>query len=83
MNNNIQEIAIARYPATKALCGPITASRLRRLFFIYIIVLACGAALALGTHHTSWQIFGLGLILPGGGFLAHADMHSHLSGLVC
>lgn len=81
MNNNIQEIEIARYPTTKALCGPITANRLRRLLFTYIIVLACGAALALGTHHTSWQILGLGLILPGGGFLAHADLHS-LSGFI-
>ncbi len=81
MSNDVQEIEIARYPTTKSLCGPITASRLRRLLFTYIIVLACGAALALSAPHTAWQIFGLGLILPGGGFLAHADMHS-LSGFI-
>lgn len=81
MSNDVQEIAIARYPTIKALCGQITASRLRRLLFLYVIVLVCGTALALSTHLTSWQIFGLGLILPGGGFLAHADLHS-LSGFI-
>lgn len=76
MSNDVQEIEITRFPTNQVLCGPVAASRLRRLLFIYITVLACGTALALGAHHTAWQIFGLSLILPGGGFLAHADLHS-------
>ncbi|NHZ91685.1 hypothetical protein F2P45_22140 [Massilia sp. CCM 8733] len=47
-----------------------------RLLLIYLIMLGAGSALLLLSRHDQLHILGLGLILPGGGFLAHADICS-------
>ena len=49
--------------------GPITAARLRRSRIGYLLLLATGVSLTL-TGTPFWQGFGMGLMLPGGGFLA-------------
>jgi len=81
MPTNPEEPSISSFPLGKALCGPVTASRIKRLILAYVTVALCGCALALNAHSIAWQIFGLGLVLPGGGFLAHADLHS-FSGII-
>ena len=54
--------------------GPVTAHRLLRLLAGYLAVVASGAGLLHAPLPDGWQIFGLGLMLPGAGFLAHADL---------
>lgn len=49
--------------------GPLTQQRLRRSLALYGVLLLSGTLLALAAP-PFWQGFGLGLILPGGGFLA-------------
>ena len=71
----------AHFPEHLVLCGPVTAERIRRLVLIYVAMLTAGLALVSMGPSTAWQIFGLGLVVPGGGFLVHVDMHT-LSGLV-
>jgi hypothetical protein len=68
--------AAALLPERRTLCGPVTRRRLARLALIYAAVLALGLLLAFGATSPQWQAFGLGLALPGGGFFAHADVHS-------
>src|SRR4051794_22356552 len=71
----------ALLPERRALCGPITLRRLARLGLIYAAIFAAGLLLALGVSDPHWQAFGLGLMVPGGGFFAHADA-STTQGLV-
>lgn len=54
--------------------GPVTASRLLRLLAGYLAVLALGAGLLHAPASDGWHVFGMGLMLPGAGFLAHADL---------
>ncbi|MCK9543005.1 MAG: hypothetical protein M0R03_13340, partial [Novosphingobium sp.] len=56
-------------PPRRRAHGPLTAYRLRRFYLglAIIFALAC-APIALGMS-TPWKAFGLGIILPGGGFL--------------
>jgi len=63
-------------PELRALCGPLTAKRIFRTFAIYLVFALSGFLLASFSPETRLQIFGLGLMLPGGGFLAHADLSS-------
>jgi len=63
----------ALLPERRALCGPITLRRLARLGLIYAAIFAAGLLLAHGVSDPHWQAFGLGLMVPGGGFFAHAD----------
>lgn len=58
-------------PEGKGLAGPVTASRWRRTALCYLALLALGTALAWGSD-PHWASFGLGLVVPGGGFLFHA-----------
>ncbi len=67
---------LAFFPERLSFCGPITAKRIGRLLFIYVALLSVGFYLASVDVQTHWQTFGLGLMLPGGGFLAHADLSS-------
>ena len=54
------------------LFGPVTRARVLRLTLGYAVVAGVGWMIAnWGTG--CWQAFGLGLMLPGGGFLAHSD----------
>jgi hypothetical protein len=71
----------AFFSETRGICGPITARYILRFFSIYLLVCATGFALTQFVQTAPLQIFGLGLMLPGGGFLAHADLTS-ISGQV-
>ncbi len=67
---------ISFLPITDVWCGRVTARRWRRSLFIYGAMVTSGLLLALLAGTTAMQIFGLGLMWPGGGFLAHADLTS-------
>ena len=54
--------------------GPITRSRLLRLLATYLAVASTGTTLLHAPLPDAWHIFGMGLMLPGAGFLAHADL---------
>src|SRR3954466_3913871 len=64
----------ALLPERRALCGPITLRRLARLGLIYAAIFAAGLLLAHSVSDPHWQAFGFGLVVPGGGFFAHADV---------
>ncbi len=67
---------IGLYPLQRGLFGPVTLYHIVRFLRIYLLILLLGFAftqLALTPH---WQIFGLGLMIPGGGFLAHANFET-------
>ncbi|RZL01708.1 MAG: hypothetical protein EOP36_10415 [Rubrivivax sp.] len=70
------EVAVALLPPLARPWGPATTRLLGRLLGLYLALLAGGAALLLLARQDALQIFGLGLLLPGGGFLAHADLCS-------
>jgi len=65
---------VARLPPYTRPWGPATTRKLVRLLDMYLALAALGSALLLLAHEDAVQIFGLGLLLPGGGFLAHADL---------
>jgi hypothetical protein len=55
--------------------GPVTRARLLRLLAVYIAMAIIGAGLLHAAPLADgWHIFGMGLMLPGAGFLAHADL---------
>lgn len=54
--------------------GPVTTHRLLRLLVGYLLVVYIGTSLLHPPLPDGWHIFGLGLMLPGAGFLAHADL---------
>ena len=58
-------------PDRRNLCGPITRRRIVRLCVLYFGIFSLGTILA-SVGSPAWQVFGLGLIVPGGGFLAFA-----------
>jgi Linalool dehydratase/isomerase len=60
-------------PDRRHLCGPITRRHIVRLCVLYFGIFSLGTILA-SVGSPAWQVFGLGLIVPGGGFLAFATM---------
>ncbi len=50
--------------------GPVTAARQRRTWLVYGAAVLAGLAPTLLDAAPQWQAAGLGLVLPGGGFLA-------------
>ncbi len=68
-------------PVRVRLFGPVTARRVMRLAGLYAVLAAAGLALAVFSGNGHLQAFGLGLVLPGGGFLSHYDIVS-LAGLM-
>ncbi|AXQ29988.1 hypothetical protein D0B54_15480 [Solimonas sp. K1W22B-7] len=60
---------LALIPPRPALDGPLTAALLRRSLVGYLLLAAAGLVLAL-SGLPALQAFGLGLVLPGGGFAA-------------
>ena len=64
----------ALLPPLTRVFGPVTGRRVLRLLGLYLLMAAAGSALALLSHDGHWQALGLGLVLPGGGFLAHYDL---------
>ena len=67
---------VAPLPRYKRLLGPITQGRVLRLILVYLAMLAAGFAMLAFATDERLRIFGMGLVLPGGGFLAHADICS-------
>lgn len=63
-------------PQRRSLCGPVTWRRIARLCLICLGVFLLGLAIAQWADSARWKAFGLGLMVPGGGFLAHADAAS-------
>jgi len=71
----------AFFSDTRGICGPVTARHLLRFFSIYLLLCAAGFSLTQFSASAALQVFGLGLMLPGGSFLSHADIFSN-SGLL-
>lgn len=53
--------------------GPVTAARLRRTFLVYVAVAVLGMVPVIVDAAAGWKAFGLGVVMPGGGFLYTAD----------
>src|SRR5262245_8972803 len=68
-------MTLSLLPDRLNLCGPITQRRMTRLSLIYLGIFSLGLIL-ISSGVSNWQVFGLGVILPGGGFLAYADLVS-------
>ncbi|WP_139351957.1 hypothetical protein [Polaromonas sp. A23] len=66
--------SVAPLPPYTRLFGPVTNGKIFRLLKLYLLLVTVGSALLLVAHQDALQIFGLGLMVPGGGFLAHADI---------
>ncbi|MBL6751335.1 MAG: hypothetical protein ISP90_12470 [Nevskia sp.] len=66
-----QRPAVATIPERGRLDGPVATARLRRSAASYLLLCGAGLALAWLAAAPFWQAFGLGLVLPGGGFAAH------------
>jgi hypothetical protein len=62
--------SIALIPLREAIDGPLSVSRQRRTLALYAAMIAAGLALAFSAGPAG-QAFGLGLLLPGGGFSVH------------
>lgn len=65
---------ITLLPPYTRLFGVVTQARLLRLLAFYALQSLFGSGLIFFTQPPALQIFGLGLILPGGGFLAHYEL---------
>lgn len=65
---------VAALPPLRGLSGPVTTRLLGRLLAIYALLLAAGAALLWQGPSDAWQVLGLGLMAPGAGFWAHANL---------
>jgi len=59
-------------PERDTMLGPVARRRVARLWIGYAILFVAGLSLSQFASRPSGQAFGLGLMLPGGGFLAHA-----------
>ena len=59
--------------------GPVTAARHRRNLVTYIAICAVGLVPTLLGASAAWRAFGLGLLLPGGGFVAALGMSGVLA----
>lgn len=80
--------SILLLPARFTLWGPITGRRISRSLAVYLVVAVIGFFLASFPSNEQLNIFGLGLTLPGGGFLAHANSYSfmgvtHIAFFIC
>lgn len=72
LNNEEQKLSLL--PKIENFCGPVTKKRLLRLLGFYTFFLVLGSALVFLTKNHFLQALGLGLMLPGGGFLADKHM---------
>ena len=66
----------AELPAYTQVFGPVSAGRLRRLATAYLLLAGGGFAVAGMSSDARLQAVGLGLVLPGGGFLGHAGLNT-------
>src|SRR4051794_26397040 len=60
-------------PDRQRVHGPVTASRLRRTLAGYLLLAVAGLLPAVVDGTPAWKAFGLGLVVPGGGFLYTSD----------
>ncbi|MGE0484037.1 MAG: hypothetical protein AB7Q81_07845 [Gammaproteobacteria bacterium] len=68
----IEQDVLGRFAETpRGRKGPVTASRHRRNAIVYAALFLLGLAPTWLGATAGWQATGLGLLLPGGGFLAH------------
>lgn len=67
---------ISLLPTYNRLLGVVTQKRLIRLLSIYLLLVLFGSNLFFFSQSTFWKIFGMGLILPGGGFFGYVEMFS-------
>jgi hypothetical protein len=65
-----QDVAHASFWKSRAPRGPITAARQRRTTIVYATVFLLGLLPLVIGASPAWQAIGLGLWLPGGGFVA-------------
>jgi hypothetical protein len=70
MASSSLEIDDPRLPPTRGMTGPVTAARQRRTWSIYLTLVATGALPWIFGASAGWQAAGIGLWLPGAGFLA-------------
>jgi len=68
-------------PTPLPLFGKITQARLLKLLHGYLGLITLSLGLVFGTNFTAVQVFGLGLVFPGAGFLAYPDISFHLVAL--
>jgi hypothetical protein len=78
MPENISPVAIipALLPPLNRIFGSISEGRIRKLLFSYALLLIAGTALFIFCRAEFWRVFGLGLLVPGGGFYASIDLNS-------
>jgi hypothetical protein len=84
----VQDTRVALLPPLRRWLGPRSTRQLARLLSVYLAMLMVGACLQHNSLHDAFKLFGLGLMLPGAGFLAHADVCTagglgHLSLALC
>lgn len=72
---------IALFPTKHAFFGTIKFRHIVRFLIIYLAIVLIGLSFYFFADSTRLQIFGLGLIMPSGGFFAHTDI-SNISGLL-
>lgn len=72
---------IPAIPAITKMHGPITRRILYRFYFMQFLLFAAGIAPVLLGMNSQWKAFGLGLILPGGGFFFAGGIGGVLLGL--
>jgi hypothetical protein len=60
-------------PERRHLHGPLIAARLRRTGAVYVAVAIIGMLPVILDGSAGWKAFGLGLVIPGGGFLYTSD----------
>jgi hypothetical protein len=70
----VEEQNFTLLPSCKRIFGVVTQARILRLCGFYLLVVLLGSALLFLTPQAYWQTLGLGLMLPGGGFLANYDL---------
>jgi len=78
MPENISPLAIklALLPPLNRLFGPVSEKRILRLLLIFGLLHLSGSGLFSFCRAEFWQVFGLGLLVPGGGFFAQIDFNS-------
>src|SRR6266571_240684 len=75
-SSSASRVAFCLLPERRALHGPVTTRRIARLWLAYLGLLSLGLAVSHLADHPTWKVLGLGLMVPGGGFLAHVDIGS-------
>ena len=65
----------ALFPERQHVHGAVTRRRLQICAALFLAIAASGFSLAQLSATEAWRVFGLGLMLPGGGFLLSSEWH--------